>query len=196
MGKLTVWVARLGHNAALQRILAAVAPLAASPLFPLLGGVLAFVATLSLTIPVVPVLTALVVMNRARWRAITFWAVLGSASGGALFTHLLGHFGAAFLQARMPQLVASSHWQHTVDWVATYGMVTLAAIAALPVAQSPALVLAAILGMPWYHVFGALLIGKALKYGLMAAITAGTVGHLAKFYGDVAAALVGHRGHR
>lgn len=193
VGRLTLWVARFGHNAALQRLMVTVAPLASSRLFPLLSGLLAFIATLSLTIPVVPVLTALVVMNRARWRSITLWAVLGSASGGALFTHLLGHFGTAFLQARVPQLVASSHWQHTVDWVAQYGMVTLAAIAALPVAQSPALLLAAILGMPWYHVFGALLIGKAVKYGLMAAITAGTVGHLAVFYGDVASGLVGHR---
>jgi hypothetical protein len=74
--------------------------------------------------------------------------------------------------------------------------VTLAAIAALPVAQSPALLLAAILGMPWYQVFGALLIGKAVKYGLMAAITAGTVGHLAEFYGDVASGLGAHRRRR
>lgn len=173
MTRLKEWIVLFGHSAALQRLMMAVAPLARSRLFPLLGGLLAFAATLSLTIPVVPVLTALVLMNRVRWRSITFWAVLGSASGGALFTHLLGHFGTAFLQARMPQFVASPHWQHTVDWVAQYGMVTLAAIAALRVAQSPALFLSATLGMPWYQVFGALLIGKSAKYGLMAAITAG-----------------------
>jgi membrane protein YqaA with SNARE-associated domain len=173
MARLKEWMVLFGHNAALHRLIVAAAPLTGSRLFPLLGGLLAFIATLSLTIPVVPVLTALVVMNRARWRAITFWAVLGSASGGALFTHLLGHFGTAFLAERMPQLVASPHWQHTVRWAAEYGMVTLAAIAALPIAQSPALFLAAILGMPWYHVFGALLVGKAVKYGLMASITAG-----------------------
>src|SRR5581483_7712786 len=120
----------------------------------------------------------------------------GSASGGALFTHLLGHFGAAFLQTRMPQVVASSHWQHTIEWVARYGMVTLAAIAALPLAQSPALVLAAILQMPWYHVFGALLIGKAVRYGLMAAITAGAVGQLAESYGHLASVLGGPRAPR
>lgn len=172
MARLKEWFVLFGHNAALQRLIVAAVPLAGSRLFPLLGGLLAFVATLSLTIPVVPVLTALVVMDRARWRAITFWAVLGSAAGGALFTHLLGHFGTAFLNERMPQLVASPHWQHTVRWVAEYGTVTLAGIAALPIAQSPALFLAAILGMPWYHVFGALLVGKAVKYGLMTSITA------------------------
>jgi hypothetical protein len=93
MASLALWVARFGHNAALQRLLVAVAPLAGSRLFPLMGGVLAFIATLSLTIPVVPVLTALVVMNRARWRSITFWAVLGSAFGGALVICHLGHGG-------------------------------------------------------------------------------------------------------
>lgn len=193
VARVAVWLARFGHNAALHRLLAATAPLAGSRLFPLLGGVLAFVATLSLTIPTVPVLTALIAMDRARWRTITVWAVLGSASGGALFTHLLGHFGTKFLEAQMPQLVASSHWQHTVAWVARYGMITLVAIAALPVAQSPALALAAILQMPWYHVFGALLIGKGMKYGLMAAVTAGAVGQLAQSYGDVASVLGGDR---
>jgi membrane protein YqaA with SNARE-associated domain len=190
--RLTVWVVRFGHNAALQRLIAAAAPLAGSRLFPVLGGLLAFLATLSLTIPVVPVLTALVVMNRARWRSITCWAVLGSASGGAVFTYLLGYFGAAFLNARMSQVVASPHWENSAEWVAEYGMVTLATIAALPVAQSPALILAAIFGMPWLHVFAALLIGKTVKYGLMGAITAGTVRHLAEFY-EIVSVFIGHR---
>lgn len=195
VARVAIWLARFGHNATVHRLLAVAAPLAGSRFFPLLGGVLAFVATLSLTIPTVPVLTALVAMDRARWRAITVCAVLGSASGGALFTHLLGHFGTAFLEAQMPQLVASPHWQHTVAWVARYGMITLVAIAALPVAQSPALALAAILQMPWYHVFGALLIGKGAKYGLMAAITAGAIARLAPSYGDVAATSRRHEGH-
>jgi hypothetical protein len=31
------------------------------------------------------------------------------------------------------------------------------------------------LKMPWYHVFGAVLVGKAVKYGLVAAITTGAI---------------------
>jgi hypothetical protein len=71
VGILTVWVARFGHSAPLQPLMVAVAPLASSRLFPLLSGLLTFIATLSLTIPAVPVLTALVVMNRALLRRPT-----------------------------------------------------------------------------------------------------------------------------
>ena len=90
------------------------------------------------------------------------WSVLGSAAAGALFTHLLGHFGSAWINERLPRLKASKHWRCT--WwagVSTYGFVTLAAVAASPFAQTPALVLAALLGLPVTgEVFGALLLGK------------------------------------
>ena len=48
-------------------------------------------------------------------------------------------------------------------------------IAASPIAQTPVLFLAAIVGMPALTVFSSLLVGKAVKYGLMAGLTARAV---------------------
>ncbi len=104
---------------------------------------------MSLSIPVAPILISLVSLNPRRWRALVLWSIVGSAAPGAIFTHLLGHFGAAWIAERLPQLAASKHWHYLVSWVANYGFVTLAAVAALPFAQTPALVLAALSGMPW-----------------------------------------------
>jgi len=59
-----------------------------------------------------------------------------------------------------------------VDWVATYGFVTLALVAASPFAQTPVLILAALLGMRWPEVLGALIVGKGVKYALIGAATA------------------------
>ncbi len=67
---------------------------------------------------------------------------------------------------------ASRHWHYLVYWVAHYGFLTLLVIAASPFAQTPALFLIALLGMQWPEVFGALLIGKGLKYTAIGAATA------------------------
>ncbi|MDO9196847.1 hypothetical protein [Rhodoferax sp.] len=87
---------------------------------------------------------------------------------------LLRHFGTVWINARLPQLAASKHWHYLVSWVSSYGFVTLAAIAPSPFAQTPALILAALLGLPCPKVVGALLRGKGLKYSLVGAVTAHT----------------------
>ena len=122
--------------------------------------------------PVGPVLIALVALNTRRWRAFVIWAVLGSAVAGTLGTHLLEHYGMAWIDRQLPQLAASKHWHYLVNWAASYGFLTLAAVAASPFAQTPALILAAMLGMNWPTVFRALLLGKGLKYALIGAAAA------------------------
>ena len=70
------------------------------------------------------------------------WSVLGSAVAGALFTRLLGRFGSAWINERLPQVASSKHWHDRVSWVSEYGFVTLTATAASPLTQIPALILA------------------------------------------------------
>lgn len=162
-----------GHNLGIRRWVGRLFPYADRWWLPPLAGALSATATLSLSVPVGPLLIAL---NPRRWRAMALWSVLGSAVAGALFTHLLGHFGGAWMDDRLPQLASSKHWHHLVEWVSNFGFITLTAIAASPFAQTPALILAALLGLPWPQVFGALLLGKGLKYSIVGAVTARTAG--------------------
>jgi membrane protein YqaA with SNARE-associated domain len=163
-----------GHNLGIRRRVQRLAPFAEHWWFPPLAAVLSAAATLSLSIPVAPILISFVALNPRRWPTLVLWSMLGSAAAGALFTHLLGHFGAAWIAERLPQLAASKHWHYLVSWVANYGFVTLAAVAASPFAQTPALILAALSGMPWPAVFGALAVGKTAKYSVIGAVTART----------------------
>ncbi len=163
-----------GHNLGIRRWVGRLFPYADRWWFPPLAAALSAAATLSLSVPVGPLLMALVALNPRRWRALVVWSVLGSAAAGALFTHLLGDFGSAWIDERLPQLAASKHWHYLVTWVSSYGFVTLTAIAASPFAQTPALVLAALFRLPWPEVFAALLLGKGLKYSLVGAVTART----------------------
>lgn len=165
-----------GHKLGIRRWVDRLFPYADRWWLPPLAGALSATATLSLSVPVGPLLIALVALNPRRWRAVVLWSVLGSAVAGALFTHLLGHFGGAWIDDRLPQLASSKHWHYLVAWVSSFGFITLAAIAASPFAQTPALILAALLGLPWPEVFGALLLGKGLKYSIVGAVTAHTTG--------------------
>lgn len=165
-----------GHNLGMRRWVGRLQPYAEHWWFPPLCGGLCAAATLSLTIPVGPMLIALVALNPRRWRIVVLWSVIGSAVAGALFTHMLGHVGDEWISERLPQLAASKHWHYMVTWVTNFGFATLAAIAASPFTQTPALILASVLGMPWFEVLGALLIGKGLKYSLVGAVTARTTG--------------------
>ena len=174
--RLITQALEFGHNLGIRRWVGRLFPYADRWWFPPLTAALSAAATFSLTVPVGPMLMALVALNPRRWRAIVVWSVLGSALAGTLFTHLLGHFGSASINERLPQLAASKHWHYLVSWVSSYGFVTLAAIAASPFAQTPALILAALLGLPWPEVFAALLLGKGLKYSLIGAVTARTTG--------------------
>ncbi len=161
------------------RLLRLLAPVAGRKWFPQLAAIVAFAATLSMTVPTVPFLTAWVLLSPRRWISISLWAILGSALGGALLVHLLGHFGILFLTEKLPELVASTHWQHLVEWTSHHGWWVLILVAASPFSQTPVLFLAAILGMPAVIVFLSLFAGKAAKYGVIAGLTSRAAERLA-----------------
>jgi H+/Cl- antiporter ClcA len=79
------------HNLGVRRWVGRLFPYADRWRYPPLAAALSAAATLSLSIPVGPLLTALVALNPRRWRAVVVWSVLGSAVAGALFRHVLGH---------------------------------------------------------------------------------------------------------
>jgi membrane protein YqaA with SNARE-associated domain len=161
---------------AMKKLLARLEPAAHRPLFPLLGGIVALFATVS-AVAFVPILCALVALNRHRWRSTTFSCALGSASGAALLAYLIGYFGYQVVSEHLPHFVASHQWQGTAQWVARFGFLALTTIAALPITHTPALIFCALLGMPPLEVFVSFLIGKGIKYAVCAAFTMAALNH-------------------
>lgn len=174
------WVASWNYLPQLHVFARRLAPFADHPLFPLLGAVVALVATITMSLPLVPVVSALVALRPLHWKAVVFWMVLGSALGAVLLTFAFGALSLPWLSDRMPELMSSPHWQHLTDWATRSGWWVLAGIAALPVTQTPALVLASMSGMPLPDIFIAVALGKAIKYGVVARATqlvSGDVSH-------------------
>jgi membrane protein YqaA with SNARE-associated domain len=157
-----------------------VATLANNPLLPILAGGVAFLCTLSCTIATVPVVSALVILNRRQWWAISFFSAMGSALAASLIAYLLGNYGYPILSKHLPEIVTSRLWRWTAQWVSQFGFIALFVITALPIPHTPALIFCGLVGMSSPEVFGAFFIGKGVKYSLAAYVTSITANWLSE----------------
>lgn len=148
------------------------AVLHASPLYVPAVGVMALGATLSMSVPVTSFLIIAVLLDNRRWYWSWLAASLGSAIGGVMLVLGFYHLAWAQVYALFPDFATSPSWQRVTQWVSDYGVVALAWIAALPLPQTPALILCGISKMSLPGVFCAMLIGKLAKYGVVAWLAA------------------------
>lgn len=140
--------------------------------YPIVVGGLAFLATLSMCVPVVPLLTAAVLLNARRWKAIAFCAAGGSGAGALILYVVFHHLGWAQLLSYLPELTRSARWVAVAGFTEDYGLLALTAIAASPLPQTPALVFVALAELSPIAVFGSIFSGKLAKYGLTAWLAA------------------------
>lgn len=142
------------------------------PFMPTLVGGLAFGLTVSMTVPVTSALIPAVLLSPRRWRSIALQAAFGSALGATLLVLLFHHLGWSQLHAQFPAMLESAGWQRVIAWTVEYGVIALFAIAALPLPQTPALIFFAITEPPVAQIFLAVLLGKLIKYFLLALLAA------------------------
>lgn len=139
---------------------------------PLIAAALTFASTFTMSSPATIVIMTAVLLARARWRTIVLQSAFASAVAGMLLFLLFRHLGWEQLQAQFPDMQASAHWQRAVEWTATWGVPALCVMAALPLPQSPAIILLAIGDHSWAAVLLAIFAGKIIKYGVVAWVTA------------------------
>lgn len=175
---VTARVLEFAHNVGVARLVGRLAPYLDRAWFPALAALVAFGATASLWVPVVPLLVSMVVLRRDRWLSLAMWAVLGSAMAGTLFAYLAAVYAMPLVDSQLPQLTQGRHWHYFTEWVGRYGVLALTVVAASPLAQTPALLLVGMLGMPWPAVALSLTMGKAAKYCAVAALASRTSAHV------------------
>jgi membrane protein YqaA with SNARE-associated domain len=148
------------------------AALRASPWYVPAVGLMACAATTSMSVPVTTILIIAVLVDARRWRWSCLSASLGSAVGAAFLVVGFYQLGWSQIYALFPDFAASESWQRVTRWVQEYGVVALAWIAALPLPQTPALVLCGVSKLPITGVFVAVLLGKLVKYAVVAWLAA------------------------
>ena len=133
-----------------------------------LVAALSMAATLTMTVPATAVLIVSVMLRPHRWILVLLAAVLGAAVGASLLAWGFHHQGWAQLHAAYPEFSTSDGWKQVVDWVGRYGLLALAAVSALPLPHTPALIVCSVSDLPLTGIFLAVAAGKGLKYGVLA----------------------------
>jgi membrane protein YqaA with SNARE-associated domain len=127
---------------------------------------LAFIFTVSMSIPAVTVVIGAVLLRPDRWKQPVLCSSLGSAIGGVALYLLFHHLGWNEIAAAYPDLVQSKAWTDATKWIEAYGVWALFAIAASPLPQTPALIFTAVSPLLAEDVFFALFLAKLVKYGI------------------------------
>lgn len=134
--------------------------------FPPLVGAIAFLSTLTMSVPVEWLVVVASLACRRRWTMIALMAAVGSATASLGLYLTFHHFGWSILLARYPELADSQAWSQATDWLSKYGILAIFAMMALPlpVPKVPMLAVAGIYRLQTADVFVAILAGKIIKY--------------------------------
>ena len=145
---------------------------------------IAFLAAADLYIAVVPtdaLLISYVLVRPKSWIPAFLWVGLGSAIGSFSVGALIHYGGGDFLQSWFPGLFHSSAWESTRTFVHNHGGLALGLISASVFPQQPAVIIAALSGMPLAEIFWAIFIGRLTKYSLFSWVASHAPGLLARF---------------
>lgn len=140
-----------------------------SPSYPGVVGLLAVVSAATGLYPFAPVLIAAVVLAPERWRASYGASICGAALGAMLCAQVVQAIGSPLVAQLFPDIEQSRAWTRSAYWIGRHGSAALAIIAALPVPQMPALVVAALARLNPAVIGVAVFLGKAVKYGILVA---------------------------
>ena len=143
-------------------------------LFPPIVGVVAWLSTITLTMPVEILVVVATLLSRPRWFPIAFFAATGSAVASVALYLAFHHLGWALLVERYPEISNTRAWSEITKWLSDYGVLALFAFMAFPapVPKTAVLAFAGIYRLPIAEVIAAIWIGKFIKYEAYAFIAA------------------------
>lgn len=134
---------------------------------PALAG-LALVDVFLVFVPTDGIVVSSAMLTPRRWFSIAAWVTLGSTAGALLLAHLVQAHGLPLILHYYPGLETSSTWTWTTTFFDRYGLYLVFLIAASPLMQQPAVILAAAAREPLVPLTVVILIGRLLKFGVVA----------------------------
>ena len=134
------------------------------PLIATLGGLDLFV----LVIPTDGLLISYVMLRPKTWIRAFILTSLGCAIGALALAILIQSGAEWFTYEKLSQSVGADTWQWVDGFVENHGTLALGALAILPIPQFPGIVVAALMGMPLSSIFISVLVGRLLKFAVLA----------------------------
>jgi len=149
---------------------------------PLIAG-LSAIDNFIVIIPNDGILISSAMLVPRRWVLFAVAITIGSTIGGLSLAALVEYQGLPWVEATFPALVSSVTWQWTDHFFDEYGLVVVFIVGLAPVAQQPAVVLAALAGTPLAELTAAIGLGRLFKFMAMAYLGSHAPRVLGRFWG-------------
>lgn len=107
---------------------------------------------------------------------------LGTTIGAAMLVHLIDQHGVDAVLNAFPSIFGSKHWDRSKELIDAYGFVGTVVVSAMPIVLHPAVIFAMTAGMSRASLLTAVMVGRTIKYTLMAQLAVGAP-HLLRFFG-------------
>jgi membrane protein YqaA with SNARE-associated domain len=151
--------------------------------YPPAVALLAALDSILIVIPTDGLLVSATMLAPKRWIYVAFIVTLGSALGALFLGAALELHGLPLLLQWFPGISETQSWKITDQLMDRWGTLALFLVALSPFMQHPAVILAALAGMPLLELFGVVFVGRLIKYFFLAWISTHAPGMLNKLWG-------------
>lgn len=153
------------------------------PWYVLIISFLAFIDSLIVIVPTDGILISSIFLCRQKWLRFSVGIAIGSTLGGLLLAWLVQAYGMDLILYFSPDLESTRTWQWTESFFDNYGLIVLFVVAATPVFQHPAVILAALSGNRLGEIALVCLLGRLLKFLIMGYVASHAPRLLSKMWG-------------
>ena len=151
--------------------------------YPPLIGFLALIDSFIVIIPTDGLLISSAMLKPKKWVYLSFSISIGSTIGAMLFFHLIQTHGLPWILEIYPGVNQGSFWLWSETFFLKYGLLLVFVVAATPVMQQPAIILASVAQTPFFPMMLAIFAGRLLKNLIMSYISSHSPRLISKMWG-------------
>lgn len=146
-------------------------------------GLLAALDNLVVIVPTDGILVSSTMLKAKRWVLFAFSISIGSTLGAMVLAGVVELKGLPWIIETYPGLVESTTWMWSMKFFEQYGLLLVFFVAATPLMQQPAVILASLASTPLPTLAAVIFTGRLLKYLIMAYIASHAPRLLGKMWG-------------
>lgn len=150
-----------------------------APLVSLLAAADNFI----LIVPTDGIMISSTIFNPKKWFYFAVIVAVGSTLGAIALSYVVQSHGLPWILETYPNINQSRSWELTNEFFNKYGLFVVFAIAATPIIQQPAIILASLAYTPYAKLAAVILTGRLLKYMIMGYIASHAPRLLNKMWG-------------
>ncbi len=151
--------------------------------YPPFIGFLAALDNFVVVIPNDGILISSAMLVPKRWLSLAFFVTVGSTLGALLLAQFVDKFGIDLILDWYPSLIESQSWLLTKEFFERYGLYLVFFVALTPLAQQPAVILAALVHTPIKDLLLVIFFGRLIKFMIMSYLGSHAPNLLKKLWG-------------